>query len=386
MLKMAPAVAEPTLLGLSDGELDPQRHRTSFLTNKVGGRPDWIPALTRPRPCCRRCGAPSLLVVQVYCPLDTSPYHRNLHLFACPVADCGGGADAWTVLRSQCLEAEAAQASGPPGPPVPVQAAPLTATDWCAAADDWGEEEDGWGEGDERKNSEGQAEEPTAVTEARDERRDGERDVDQQLQNLHLEEEEDVPELRSFFITVVDEADLGCEEDVDGGLSHAHQLLQEYERREGMAVEEMQGGGAAASGGEEKYEKMKARHGDAVFSRFMKEIAVCPQQILRYRRGGEPLFISELPAHLAGAVTPCSSCGGPRTLELQLMPALVSLLRRRTDDGGGGGGDGGEQDVGLEFGTVLVYTCTKSCWTAGSTSAVEEVCVVQADPDQQLFR
>lgn len=171
MLKMAPAVAEPTLLGLCDGELDPQRHRTSFLTNKVGGRPDWIPALTRPRPCCRRCGAPSLLVVQVYCPLDTSPYHRNLHLFACPVADCGGGADAWTVLRSQCLEAEAAQASGPPGPPVPVQAAPLTATDWCAAADDWGEEEDGWGEGDERKNSEGQVEEPPAVTEARDERR-----------------------------------------------------------------------------------------------------------------------------------------------------------------------------------------------------------------------
>lgn len=212
---------------------------------------------------------------------------------------------------------------------------------------------------------------------------DGERDIDQQLQNLHLEEEEDVPELRSFFITVVDEGDLGGEEDVDGGLSHAHQLLQEYERREGVAVEEMQGGGGAtATGGEEKYEKMKARHGDAVFSRFMKEIAVCPQQILRYRRGGEPLFISELPAHMAATVTPCGSCGGPRTLELQLMPALVSLLQGRTDDGSGGG----EQDVGLEFGTVLVYTCTKSCWTAGSKSAVEEVCLVQADPDQQLFR
>lgn len=183
---------------------------------------------------------------------------------------------------------------------------------------------------------------------------------------------------------MVDEADLSGEEGVDGNLSHAHQLLQEYERREGVAVGEMEGGAVAASGGEgEKYEKMKARHGDAIFSRFMKMIAVCPQQILRYCRGGEPLFISEPPAHLAAAVMPCSSCGGPRTLELQLMPALVSLLQWTHDPCGG---SGKEQDVGLEFGTVLVYTCTKSCWTAGSMSAMEEVCLVQADPDQQLFR
>lgn len=211
---------------------------------------------------------------------------------------------------------------------------------------------------------------------------DGGWDVNQQLKNLHLEEEEDdIPELRPFFISVVDEADLGGEDDMDGGLSHAHQLLQDYERREGMVVGAMEGSNTTA-GEEEKYEKMKARHGDAVFSRFMKKIAVCPQQILRYRRGGEPLFISKPQAHLA--VMPCGSCGGPRSLELQLMPALVNLLQRRMDNGGGGGG--GEQDLGLEFGTVLVYTCMKSCWTAGSTSAVEEACLVQADPDQQLFR
>lgn len=212
---------------------------------------------------------------------------------------------------------------------------------------------------------------------------DRERDVGQQLQNLTLEEEEDLPQLRPFFISVVDEADLGGGEDVDSSLSHAHQLLQEYERREGVAVEEMERAGIADNGGEgEKYEKMKARHGDAIFSRFMKKIAVCPQQILRYCRGGEPLFISEPTTPLAAAVTPCSSCGGPRTLELQLMPALVSLLQRT--DGGSGGGM--EKDPGLEFGTVLVYTCTKSCWAASSMSAVEEVCLVQADPDQQLFR
>lgn len=164
---MAPDGAEPTLLGVCDGELNPQRHRTSFLTNKVGGQPDWTPALTRPRPRCKLCGALSLLVVQVYCPLDTSPYHRNLHLFACSSAGCGG-ADAWTVLRSQGLEAGTSQANVPHEPPRSSQPAPLTATDWCSAADDWGEEEDNLlGECD--KNGDSQEGGLTSVTEAKDE-------------------------------------------------------------------------------------------------------------------------------------------------------------------------------------------------------------------------
>lgn len=137
-------------------------------------------------------------------------------------------------------------------------------------------------------------------------------------------------------------------------------------------VAELEGGGG---GGEEKYEKTRARHGDAVFLRFMKKISLCPQQILRYCRGGCPLFISEPPCNVAQMVSACDACGASRTFELQLMPALVSLLQTR-------GGSGGQ----VEFGTVLVYTCRNSCWTAGSKSALEEECLVQCDPDHDLFR
>ncbi len=52
------------------------------------------------------------------------------------------------MLRSQGLEAEVAAAQAP-SRPVPAQDAPLSATDWCDAADDWGveEDDDGWGGG-----------------------------------------------------------------------------------------------------------------------------------------------------------------------------------------------------------------------------------------------
>lgn len=144
--EMAAPARESTLIGLCDGELDPKKHQSSYWTNKVGGRPDWLPVISRQSPRCRRCGAPLDPVVQVYCPLDTSPYHRNLHLFACSAAECSGRSECWTVLRSQCSEAEAAART--PSRPVPVQDALLSATVWCDAADDWGtEEEDGWGGG-----------------------------------------------------------------------------------------------------------------------------------------------------------------------------------------------------------------------------------------------
>ena len=177
----------------------------------------------------------------------------------------------------------------------------------------------------------------------------------------------DVPAFRPLFISVVEESDLRGE---DGDLEHAQELLREYERSEGAVAV------AEPDGSEEKYEKTGARHGDDVFSRFMKKISLCPQQILRYCRSGKPLFVSKLPSNETRAAPACGSCGGPRTFELQLMPALVSLLQR-TDI---------STEAELEFGTVLVYTCASSCWTEGSGATVEEFCFVQADPDQQLFK
>ena len=80
---------------------------------------------------------------------------------------------------------------------------------------------------------------------------------------------------------------------------------------------------------------------------------------------------------LPRAVT-CWSCGAPSVFELQLMPPLVYLLQK----------SGGQTCVcrmahvhSIEFGTVFIYSCSKSCWNEGDGGFREESIFVQTDPD-----
>ncbi|KAM9807929.1 programmed cell death protein 2-like [Neosynchiropus ocellatus] len=362
---MAADSEERVLIGVCDVELDRHRHQSSSLTNKVGGPPDWSPGFAREVPLCGRCEAPLAHVVQVYCPLAASPYNRTLNVFACLGSECSGLSESWRVLRSQSLEVKAT----PRAPPDPGPA--QSATDWCESADDWGMEDDGWGGAAEEspKLERQEAAEGPSATE-----KGGPAEISSTLQELHLSEAGvAAPEFREFFISVMEESDLDGD---DEELGHAQQLLKEYETREGVMVGDLaeDDDGSCA---EEGYEKMSTRHGDIAFSRFMKRISPCPQQILRYCRGSEPLFISPPPPGMPQLLPSCGSCGGDRTFEMQLMPTLVSLLKRSDRNG---------KEAELEFGTVLVYTCKSSCWTSGSTKTAEEFCLVQTDPDQQLFK
>ncbi|KAI2590222.1 hypothetical protein G5576_017615, partial [Homo sapiens] len=95
---------------------------------------DALPTVAAPRPVCQRCGQPLALVVQVYCPLEGSPFHRLLHVFACACPGCStGGARSWKVFRSQCLQVPEREAQD-----AQKQGNSLAAEDWCEGADDWG--------------------------------------------------------------------------------------------------------------------------------------------------------------------------------------------------------------------------------------------------------
>ncbi|KAG5839695.1 hypothetical protein ANANG_G00207650 [Anguilla anguilla] len=362
--KQMAAVVESVLVGLCDEAIG--KNVSSFCTNKIGGLPDRLPSVSLRYPSCALCSTDLTHVVQVYCPLAASPYHRTINVFACPNPLCYGKSESWTVLRSQCLESPVCEDQRTKC--AVVKEAPMATRDWCEEADDWGEAEEGSDSSAPACSNEGPGTSSTPDL-----------DFSTRMEGLRLVEEGDcslkgcvldpgwVPTFCSHYVSVMEEADLWGQAD----LEHEQKLLQEYEQREGVAVGEMD----SCEGREsmEKYEKTEARHGDQVFSRFMKKISLCPQQILRYCWSGSPLLITDAPSNV---VAPCGRCGGPRTFEFQLMPALVSLLRS-TDS---------SLEVAVEFGTVLIYTCRRSCWEIGLDTPLEEFVFVQTDPDQKFFK
>nr|ACH48183.1 uncharacterized MYND Zn-finger protein [Cyriopagopus schmidti] len=92
---------------------------------------------------------------------------------------------------------------------------------------------------------------------------------------------------------------------------------------------------------------------DKVFRKFQKRINLEPEQVLRYDRHGEPLWVSaeSIPSQ---ADIPLCKCGARRLFEFQVMPQLLNYL---------------SMDVprdSVDWGTLIVYTCADSCTLANS--------------------
>ena len=152
-------------------------------------------------------------------------------------------------------------------------------------------------------------------------------------------------------------------------------------------------------------------------------------------------MVTSEPSKLCSTVPPCQHCGAKRVFEVQFMPALVGHLKVAQDLRPKNIAQENETvieqftqennkcdlqslnnslhaetgeiltedtiaqqklrktfmaavnqkcDATIEFGTVIVFTCSKSCWTeienvAGQVIYFEEFCVVEADPDATLF-
>ena len=115
----------------------------------------------------------------------------------------------------------------------------------------------------------------------------------------------------------------------------------------------------AASGG-----RMQA---DLEMRAFKQRVAHVPGQVLRFCRwsGAQPLWVGSagkprVRAGREGGVAPPCVCGAPRDFELQIMPQVLDALQVPASTGSGGSHDE------LDFATIAVYTCTKSCDAEGS--------------------
>ncbi|NXP47604.1 PDD2L protein, partial [Heliornis fulica] len=288
----------------------------------------------------------------------------------------------WRVLRSQCLPAQGKETRDCSA--TQKQESNFAAQDWCDEADDWGV-------CDGAESPAHDSLQLLGLNKVSRSSLSGEVECASQLQQLRLSEASDssgsldthppvrdgvataisssAPVFHPFYINVVDEEDYTCFLDTD----HADKLFKEYQQREGVNLEQLMLESFAGEGDNEKYEKSEVKSRDHTFHKFMKRVSVCNEQILRYSWGGQPLFITCPPANINKGIPACDNCGSNRIFEFQLMPALVSMLQS-------------DSDLSVEFGTVIVYTCERSCWPTNHETPIEEFVFVQEDPDQRLFK
>ncbi|CAB0001245.1 unnamed protein product [Nesidiocoris tenuis] len=92
------------------------------------------------------------------------------------------------------------------------------------------------------------------------------------------------------------------------------------------------------------------------------------------RYGGHPLPLY----NIQDKPRACRYCGAEALFELQVLPTLIRCLRLVGSDSSASGSH-------LEFGTVMLFSCSKSCWDSLDSSYREEQLVVQK-PNLQTQR
>jgi len=119
---------------------------------------------------------------------------------------------------------------------------------------------------------------------------------------------------------------------------------------------------------------------DKTFQKFSDRIAQNPEQILRYEFKGQPLLYSGadgvatrfvVPHGKAGAVRGmprCEICGSQRVFEMQLVPGLIYELEKD---------EAMDLEEGMEWGTIIVGSCTNNCGEEGKVIFKEEWVGVQ---------
>ena len=93
---------------------------------------------------------------------------------------------------------------------------------------------------------------------------------------------------------------------------------------------------------------------DKLYKKFQKTTKVSPDQVIRYQRFGDPLWISMKNRPNSNDIPVCEQCGATRHFEFQIMPQLLNSLNL----------DVVKDDVsieGIDWGVLAVFTCSRSC-------------------------
>jgi len=216
--------------------------------------------------------------------------------------------------------------------------------------------------------------------EVKDNNDDNENDVTEEESTEEKEELEKIKQYWSegkFFPDYYLDMDLDQPSAEKDDYAHEKKLIEEYEKQNKLKGND----GSEINWGDEKYEKTDNKYYNKVFRKFNEVVQEEPEQCLRYCIKGEPLFYDndEISKKYSNPknIPKCERCGAMRTFEFQLMPNMLSVLptekfitKRKPrknihnikDINNISRSDLINQfDTGMEWGTILVFTCSKDC-------------------------
>ncbi|XP_078412671.1 programmed cell death protein 2 [Cetorhinus maximus] len=309
----------------------PARLLSSQFPSKVGGRPAWL-SLQLPDPERLRCGGcarPMVFLLQVYAPRGRA-FHRTLLVFCCAAPACP--IRRFAAFRSQLgrindfypaePEPESEAVLGPrPG---------LRLCRVCGASGPKSCSRCRWAHycGKEHQSLDWRAGHREACG------RLGEAAGSLSSPNILFPEFELVMELENSEDQKPE--NLVCVESLSAAESDCVTEDIDEQELEAMARHELRE--------------------DRIFAKFKRRIALAPDQVLRYCRGGSPLWVSgeNIPSETD---IPNCSCGAKREFEFQVMPQLLNHLKVDC------------LDESLDWGTLSVYTCEQSCDHSNEYSA-----------------
>lgn len=328
-----------------------------FFPSKVGGKPAWLDLKNLPTPdelTCQKCKDPMIFLCQVYAPYEEMPegFHRTLFIFICRNGSCCKVNSSENILVLRCqlprdnefyayepspeVESEFPMDKWPKlcgvcGSKAPSHCSKCKKTYYCSRKHQILD----WQKGHKEACKELQMS---------DTYKDNNYIVTQAGKSILFKEWE----------VIVDEEDEEDAKNVDENeeMKKLQKLMQEKRA------------GTLSNVSESELEQYtKTMPVDNVFNKFSKRVARHPDQILRYDRGGHPLWITGNNDNSVLDISNCQYCNGERQFEFQIMPQLLNFI------------EVGIELNSIDWGVLAVYTCKASC--NGGPAYKEEVIIKQ---------
>lgn len=316
------------------------RLESRFFPSKVGGKPAWLDLKNIPTAKdlqCEYCGEPCIFLCQIYAPYEDNEtaFHRTVYVFVCKKYGCCRSNQNGNVkvFRSQLPRNNPFYPSEPPleesnwrtdinverwtktcfvcGILAPSHCSKCKTTNYCCRAHQVYD----WKMGHEQSCG----------------------------TKIKANREILFPEYEVIMET----------EDSDGTNSDQDSLEEEgrKEEQEIRKYEEMSKAGQVGSFQDEdvlkELQNMANYMEDETFTEFRSTIDKYPDQIVRYHRGGQVLYIAS--ENKADKIPKCAECSGDRQFEFQIMPQLLNFLALDNTL------------ACIDWGILAIYTCVKSC-------------------------